>query len=221
MRAFAQRWRARGRDSRPATLRYMADHVQPTARVDRDWDPNDKLIFGYSGLASTQIPVPGPNREYPAVAVFSGSREVLILRAAFSQRYEPSQDWLAWGAANMLTPDDSYNPVEFGANLMFPGLNTNPDSSFFVLPQAFVVQGYQTSLYAATIGGYVVDPIVGPTRFNNFWQEKHEDFIQPQDPPIVLPPRRIWAMQCHYVRPAPNAGEYMEWSIWLSEREAA
>ena len=144
---------------------------------------------------------------------------------------------------NVMTPDNSYNPVYNGGGpggfgvQMFPGLNTNPGGDFFVLPECVVVQGFQQEprvpanpawqgLYAVQIGGVLVDPVTGPAFFNGRgqpagWNEISPNIPLPADPPIILPPFRTFTIQGHVTWFGPHPGESLDWNLWISERDNA
>ena len=228
LRRLVRRWGLASYFGSGANLREFASWMQPTVRVDREWDDDDRQMWGYTADHGT-------GTGYPAVAVFAQSKEVLIRRLDVIVFEAAQGRWVPNSEVNILTPPGAYNPVVNGAGEFFPFMQTTKATSAggapLSIPECRIVGGENPALMAVTIGGVLVFPAIGPRRRmgGTVWGSglggfeltypRHVTLVDWHDPPIILPPWRVLAVQYH------NHGqaqlEYVQVEIYLSERVTA
>jgi hypothetical protein len=227
MRRMIRRWGIASLFGSGANFREMTSWLQPTVRVDREWDDDDRLMWGYTADSGAI------GAGYPAVAIFSQSKEVLIRRLdaavyAAATGYTPT-----FAEVNILTPPAGYNPVEYNAGEFFPFLQTTKATGLggapLSIPEARVIGGRATTLLSVSIGGVLVNPAIGPRRRLEWMPDlllgvtakipAHVTLLDWIDPPIILPPYRVLAVQWHN---RPVSGDfYLQVEVYLSERVTA
>lgn len=229
LRRLVQRWGLASLYGSGARLREFSSWIQPIVRIDREWDDDDRQMWGYTADH-------GCATGYPAVAVFAQSKEVLIRRVdvivfdALQGRFQPGSE------VNILTPPGAYNPVVDGPpGEFYPFMQTTKATTAggapLSIPECRIVGGENPFLMAVTIGGVLVFPALGPRRRmeGTVWGSgiggvdltfpRHVTLVDWHDPPIILPPWRVLAVQFH------NHGQaqllHVQVEIYLSERVTA
>lgn len=209
----------------------MPSWIQPSIRADRDWDDDERRVWGFTADASNLSLA----TNFPAVAIFAGALEVQIRKIDFRIIVDDIGIAIAGKEVNLLTPPTGYNPVAFNPGQFFPFLQGNPTipdgASIISIPEALVVGGHQTGLMIVTINGVPVNPSLGP-RFvslhsqvgtvSNFGDIVMETVLDWNDPPLILPPFRVFAVQ--FLNPqarVPPVEERVIVNLWFSEREGA
>ena len=217
---FISRWRISDFTGARARIFEVPSWVQGMVRLDRDWDQDERQIWGFTADAVSTTVV-----EFPSVAIFAGNREVHLRKIDFAIRGDAGAV-LSGREIDLLTPPDGYNPVIVNPGEFFPFLQTTPVagvSSPLSLPRARVVGGHQTGLMQVLIGDVLVNPAIGPRYLNHIALGGPDLFttvLDWNDPPVILPPGRVFAVQ--FFNPGGIApGERVFVNLFLAEREAA
>ncbi len=222
------RWRAVSRHGSRARIDEMASWIQPTVRADRDWDVDERQIWGYTGDQGNL----GQNFAFPAIAIFAGRNEVHVRKIDFKIQRDDGLG-IFGREVNVLTPDSSYVAPEIGAGEFYPFLQTTPiaqTTAPLSLPQADVIGGYSLSLYSVTINGVPINPAIGPRYTQRmdatggiaaFANQRMETILDWNDPALILPPFRQLAVQ--FFNPATSVpiDERLFVNFYFSEREVA
>lgn len=221
-----QRWRAVSHFGTRAQISEMPSWIQPTVRADRDWDIDERQVWGYTADEGNN----SLGTNFPAVAVFAGINEVHVRKIDFKiQRDDGS--FIGGMEVNLLTPPETYNPVANGTGQFFPFLQTTPSvgvTAPLSVPQAFVLAGFQTALMGVTIGGVPVFPAIGPRYTNVFGGGPvplpaipvMANILDWSDPSLIIPPFRVLALQ-FFNPPAGGAVARLFVNLYISEREVA
>ncbi len=222
LRGLLRRWGIASFGGGGARFREISSWIQPGLTIDRDWQSDDRLIFGYTADAAAGVPI-----DLPAVAIFAGNLEVHLRKIDFLIT-GPAGGVPANIEANILTPDSSYNPVLLGPGEFFPFMQTSSTVGILSplkIPQARVVGGRNASLYSVTIGGVPVFPAIGPRYRADFRVQQTfvhvpltKTILDWDDPPIILPPFKLFAVQM--VNPS-ISGDIIIVNLYFSERVAA
>jgi len=229
LRRLINRWRVSGRFGSRARIAEMPSWIQPSIRADRDWDDDERNVWGVAADAGTL----GLATNFPAVAIFAGAREVQVRKVEFMILHDDAAIAIAGRDANIFTPPTGYNPVILNAGVFFPFLQgnpVNPDGTITIqFPDAVVVGGHNTALMIVVINGVPVNPAIGPRYrhrhdfvLSTFSDTVFQTIIDWNDPPLILPPFRVMAVQ--YVNPSASvlpAQQRILVNFWFSERELA
>ncbi|MEE8551609.1 MAG: hypothetical protein V3T08_10190 [Gemmatimonadota bacterium] len=223
LRRLINRWRISDFTGARARLFEIPSWVQTIIRVDRDWDDDERQVWGYTA----DSPNNSLATNFPAVAMNAGSREVHVRKIQFMMNADNGAA-LVDKDVNILTPPSGYNAVLLAAGEFFPFLQTTPTvgvTAPLSLPAARVIGGHQTGLMIVTIGGVPINPAIGPRyrhRFDlvgvtpsEFWVT----ILDWSDPPLIVPPFRQLAVQL--VNPSAGVPERLFVNYWISERDAA
>ncbi len=207
----------------------MPSWIQPSIRADRDWDDDERQVWGFATDASNLFLA----TNFPAIAIFAGPREVQIRKIDFRIVVDDVGIAIAGREVNLLTPPTGYNPVAFNPGVFFPFLQGNPTipdgTSVLSVPDAIVVGGHNTALMIVVINGVPVNPAIGP-RFvslhsnviSTFGDIVMETVLDWNDPPLILPPFRVFAVQ--FINPVAHlvpSQERVIVNLWFSERTLA
>ncbi len=207
----------------------MPSWISPSIRADRDWDDDERQVWGFSADAGTQ----GLATNFPACAIFAGAQEVQVRKVEFMILHDDSAIAIAGRDANIFTPPTGYNPVQLNAGQFFPFLQGNPTipdgTSILSIPDAIVVGGHNTALMIVIINGVPVNPAIGPRYrmrhdfvLSTFSDTVFQNILDWNDPPLILPPFRTLAVQ--YINPSASvlpAEQRILVNFWFSERELA
>lgn len=229
LRRLINRWRVAGNLGSRARIDEMPSWIQPSIRADRDWDDDEREVWGISADASTL----GLATNFPAVAIFAGAREVHVRKVDFMILHDDQSIAIAGRDANIFTPPTGYNPVAFNPGVFFPFLQGNPvipDGTITIrFPEAIVVGGHQTGLMIVTINGVPVNPSIGPRYrmrhdfvLSAFSDTVFQTILDWNDPPLIVPPFRVLAVQ--YINPTVSilpAEQRILVNFWYSERSLA
>ncbi len=229
LRRLISRWRIAGRFGSRARISEVPSWIQASIRADRDWDDDERQVWGFTADASNLSLA----TNFPAVAIFAGAREVQIRKIDFRIIVDDIGIAIAGKEVDLLTPPSGYNPVAFNPGQFFPFLQGNPTipdgSSIISIPDAIVVGGHQTGLMIVTINGVPVNPSLGPRYvslhsnvISTFGDIVMATILDWNDPPLILPPFRVFAVQ--FVNPqarVPPVEERVIVNLWFSERELA
>jgi hypothetical protein len=217
LRRLIKRWKMSPQlRSGEAQISEATSWLQPSLLVDRDWADDDRVLWG---VTADYTPAAG---QFPAVAIFAGSKEVLLRRI----------DWKVFTPVvgmevNVLTPPTGYNPVVFNPGQFYPFLQSNranPDGGSTIgLPEAIIVSGHQTGLMQVTINGVLINPAIGPryvcdTQYYGSAVQancRNQVILDWDNPPWLLPAWRVLAVQV--VNPVANRILYVNY--YFSERE--
>ncbi len=229
LRRLINRWRIAGFFGSRARISEFSSWIQPSVRVDRDWDEDERLVWGVTADA-TNLSLA---TNFPSVAIFAGSREVHIRKIDFRIIIDDTSIAIAGREINLLTPPTGYNPVILNPGVFFPFLQGNPvipdGSSVIQFPEAIVVGGHNTGLMIVTIDGVPINPSIGPR-----YVHRHDNVISTfgdivmntvldwSDPPLILPPFRTFAVQ--FLNPSaqvPPIQERVLVNFFYSERTLA
>lgn len=200
LRRLLKRWSIAGYRSGGGHIREFTSWLQPTVEVDRDWPDDDRRIWAY-----TADMAPTVAGRIPAIAIFSLDKEVLIRKVDVRLQYTAGINFAPGWEVNHLTPDYTYNPVILNAGQFFPFLQTGEGNTLSV-PRHLCIGGEQTGLYQVWIGGVLVNPCIGPRyvqeqgvapSLGGFVWPKMMTILDWDDPPIILPPYRLYAVQWH------------------------
>ena len=208
----------------------MPSWISPTIRADRDWDDDEREVWGFTADASSL----GEAANRPAVAIFALEKEVQIRRLDF--RILATDPAIAATGREMIlfTPPTGYNPVVLNPGQFFPFLQGNPAipgqlTSIISIPRAVVIGGHNTGLMQITIDGVLINPAIGPRYvhrrdavISTFSDMVMENVLDWNDPPLILPPFRVFAMQ--FINPSnsiESESEILLVNIYFSEREIA
>ncbi len=229
LRRLISRWRIATRSGSRARISEVPSWIQASIRADRDWDDDERQVWGFTADASNLSLA----TNFPAVAIFAGAREVQVRKIDFRIIVDDVGIAIAGKEVDLLTPPSGYNPVAFNPGQFFPFLQGNPTipdgSSILSIPDAIVVGGHQTGLMIVTINGVPVNPSLGP-RFVSLHSNVISTFgdivmatiLDWNDPPLILPPFRVLAVQ--FINPqarTPPVEERVIVNLWFSERELA
>ena len=222
LRRLMRRWNIASLRSGGGQIREVASWLSPGITVDRDWGDDDRHLWGYT--ADYSLPAWG----FPAVAIFSMRREVLVRKIDFYSIDSTTGYAHGLDEVCLLSPPDAYNPVANDPGEYFPFFQTPPGPvNTLSVPACHVVSGYQTNLMTVTIGGVVVFPAIGP-RYTNDWipytpyataptsWRKTRTILDWDDPPIIVPPYRIFAVQ-NIIQWATGVTLFV--NLYISERE--
>ncbi len=229
LRRLVRRWGLASLYGSSARLREFSSWIQPIVRIDREWDDDDRQMWGYTADHGTTT-------GYPAVAIFAQSKEVLIRRLDAIVFEALNGRWVANSEVNILTPPGAYNPVVGGPpGEFYPFLQTTKATAAggapLSIPECRVVGGENPALMAVTIGGVLVAPAIGPRRRMDanlygiglggigFSHPKSVTLVDWHDPPIILPPWRVLAVQFHNHNQVDL--QFLQVEIYLSERVTA
>lgn len=222
LRGLIRRWGIASFRGGGARFREISSWIQPTLTIDREWQADDRLIFGYTADAAAGTPI-----DLPAVALFAGNLEVHLRKIDFVIA-GPTGLTPTFAEANILTPDETYNPVVLGPGEFFPFMQTSSTVGILSplkIPQARVIGGRNASLYSVLIGGVPVFPAIGPRYRADFRVQQSflhipitKTILDWDDPPIILPPFKLFAVQM--VNPA-AVGDLIFVNLYFSERIAS
>ncbi len=230
LRRLIQRWRVVLRSGTRGRISQMPSWISPTIRADRDWDDDEREVWGFTADANTL----GEATNRPAVAVFALEKEVQIRRIDFRIVTSDPSIFITGREMVLITPPTGYNPVILNPGQFFPFLQGNPAipgqfTSIISIPRAVVIGGHNTGLMTITIDGVLIDPAIGPRYVarhdnvvSNFGDIVMENVLDWNDPPLILPPFRVFAMQ--FINPSNSVepdSEILLVNIYFSEREIA
>ncbi len=229
LRRLINRWRIAGRFGSRARIAEFSSWIQPSVRLDRDWDEDERLVWGIAADAGTL----GLATNFPSVALFAGAREVHVRKVDFMVLHDDQSIAIAGRDVNIFTPPTGYNPVALNPGIFFPFLQGNPvipDGTITIqFPDAIVVGGHNTGLMIVVINGVPVNPAIGP-RYRNrhdfvlstFSDTVFQTILDWSDPPLIVPPFRVLAVQ--YINPTASvlpAQQRVLVNMWYSERTLA
>ena len=208
----------------------MPSWISPSIRADRDWDDDEREVWGFATQADNQ----GTFANNPAVAIFAFEKEVQVRKIDFKILNTDMSIAIAGREVTLFTPPTGYNPVLLNPGQFFPFLQGNPAipgglGSILSIPRAVVIGGHNTALMQVTINGTLIDPALGPRytmRHDNiistFGDPVMDTILDWNDPPLILPPFRVLAVQ--FINSVsvgePNA-EIVFVNYYFSERDIA
>lgn len=224
LRRLMRRWNVASLRSGGGQIRELASWLTGTIQVDRDWPDDDRAIWGFTADYNTANPA-----QWAAVGLYSLSKEVLIRRIDY-QCFGTVTTTVNLGTeVHIFTPPDSYNPCLLNPGRYYPFLHTSPGPvNTLSIPEVLCISGHQTGLMQVTIDGVLINPALGPRFTSPSWHHvispgtalhyrRWENILDWSDPPIILPPYRIFAVQ--QVNPVWASGETLIVNYYVSERE--
>jgi len=214
LRGLYERWR-----SPLASSRLISNFIVTTARVDRDWQPDEIDLWGF---AADQAADATPN--FPSIALFAGEKDVLVRKWTFLLTLASTNILPIRGGQIQISKvfDPAYNPVGIGAGEFFAFYT---GTRGLQVPEVRCVAGLNASLPAVLIKDVLVNPAIGPrsqmdpgTEFlNSLSVGDFQTIFDWTDPPILLRPFEILYVQ--FINPVVDS---RLWSnIWLTERRSA
>lgn len=191
---------------------FVSNFVTQNARVDRDWQADDRLLWG----AFCQGVTVGPAPAFPACGLFSGTKEVLIRKIDFRATFATNSQ------VHIATLGEGiYNPVAITPGRFYPWCSSAKDNTLF--PESVLFGGYSNTLPSYDFGGGAT-PAIGPTYAQNavvdiptvFYGET-KTILDFSDPPLIIPPDSICFLQ-EWSLGVAFAPQTLDANFWFSER---